>query len=170
MSQAQASRVPYLTGGCQCGAVRFAAYAEPLKIGLCHCRMCQKAVAGPFAVLAEVAWSDFAWTRRTPSAFQSSSCAVRDFCSACGTPLSYRTPGGPIIELLAGAFDEPHRVAPTYEVGVESKLGWLQRLAALPPKSTLENIGAEKLAGITGYQHPDHDTGPDWPAPAPPPV
>ena len=66
MSQAPASRVPHLTGGCQCGAVRFAVYAEPPKIGLCHCRMCQKAVAGPFAVLAEVPWGDFAWTRGTP--------------------------------------------------------------------------------------------------------
>jgi len=130
--------------------------------------MCQKAVAGPFAVLAEVAWGDFAWTRATPSAFQSSSRALRDFCSACGTPLSYRNPGGAIIELLTGAFDEPHRVTPTYAVGVESKLAWLERLAGLPAKSTLVNIGAEKLAGIVSYQHPDHDTGPDWSPPAPP--
>jgi hypothetical protein len=27
------------TGGCQCGAMRFAVYIEPRKIGLCHCRM-----------------------------------------------------------------------------------------------------------------------------------
>ena len=168
VSQAQASRAPHLTGGCQCGAVRFAVYAEPPKIGICHCRMCQKAVAGPFAVFAEVSWEDFAWTRGTPSAFQSSSRAARDFCSACGTPLSYRKPGGPIIELLTGAFDQPHRVAPTYEVGAESKLAWLQGLASFPAKSTLENVGAEKLAGIVSYQHPDHDTGPDWPPPLPP--
>ena len=168
MSQAQGSRTPLLTGGCQCGAVRFAAYAAPLKIGICHCRMCQKAVAGPFAVLAEVAWSDFAWTRGTPSAFQSSSRALRDFCSACGTPLSYRKPGGPIVELLTGAFDEPDRLAPTYAVGVESKLGWLGHLAGLPAKSTSENVGAEKLAAVSSYQHPDHDTDPDWSPPAPP--
>jgi hypothetical protein len=162
------SRKPYLSGGCQCGAVRFAAYAEPLKIGICHCRMCQKAVAGPFAVLAEVTWSDFAWTRGTPSAFQSSSRAMRDFCGACGTPLSYRKPGGTIIELLAGAFDEPHRVAPTYAVGVESKLDWLERVSSLPVKSTEDNIGTTKLAEIVTFQHPDHDTGPDWIAPQPP--
>ena len=83
---------------------------------------------------------------------------MRDFCAACGTPLSYRQPDGPIIELLTGAFDEPQRVAPTYEVGVESKLDWLAHLAALPGKTTLENTGAEKLAGVVDYQHPDHDT------------
>jgi hypothetical protein len=153
--------VPLHTGGCQCGAVRFAVYAEPIKIGICHCRMCQKAVAGPFVVLAEVAWDDFAWTRATPSSFKSSSRALRDFCAACGTPLAYRKPDGPIIELLTGAFDAPQRVAPTYEVGVESKLAWLARLTSLPAKTTLENTGPEKLAGVLNYQHPDHDTGAD---------
>ena len=71
-------RVSLHTGGCQCGAIRFAVYAEPRKTGLCHCRMCQKAVAGPFGVLAEVPWADFAWTRGPPAAFQSSSRAARD--------------------------------------------------------------------------------------------
>ena len=66
------------TGGCQCGAVRFAVYAEPSKIGICHCRMCQKAVAGPFAVLAEVPWGEFAWSaaRRRPSAPPRAPCAT----------------------------------------------------------------------------------------------
>ena len=107
MAAAKTDRTPLHTGGCQCGAVRFAVYVQPEKIGLCHCRMCQKAVAGPFAVLAEVPWADFAWTRGEPAAFQSSSRAIRDFCAGCGTPLSYRQPGGAIIELLTGAFDEP---------------------------------------------------------------
>ena len=150
-------RTPLHSGGCQCGAVRFGVYAEPIKIGICYCRMCQKAVAGPFSALAEVPWAQFAWTRGTPSAFRSSSRAIRDFCAACGTPLSYRKPGGPIIELLTGAFDHPERVAPTYAVGVESKLAWLAGLATLPGKSTLENVGAETMAAVASYQHPDHD-------------
>ena len=150
------------TGGCQCGAVRFAIHAQPGKIGLCHCRMCQKAVAGPFAVLAEVPWGEFAWTRGQPAAFQSSSRAIRDFCAACGTPLSYRAPGGKIIELLTGAFDEPARVPPTYEVGTESKLTWLDAISTMPGKTTIENSGADEVAKIENYQHPDHDTGADW--------
>jgi len=168
VSQASAPRVPHLTGGCQCGAVRFAVYAEPLKVGLCHCRMCQKAVAGPFSVLAEVPWADFAWTRGRSSTFRSSTRALRDFCSKCGTPLSYRHPDGPIIELLSGCFDEPTRVAPTYEVGAESKVAWLGLITSLPSKSTIENTGAAKLANVVSYQHPDQDTPADW-APPPPP-
>ncbi|HET7154123.1 MAG TPA: GFA family protein [Hyphomicrobiaceae bacterium] len=155
-------RVPIHTGGCQCGAVRFATYIEPPKIGLCHCRMCQKAVAGPFAVLAEVPRDAFAWTRGQPAAFQSSSRAIRDFCAACGTPLSYRKPGGTIIELLTGAFDQPERVPPTYEVGTESKLTWLEAISAMTGKTTAENSGAAAIAKLESYQHPDHNTGADW--------
>jgi hypothetical protein len=162
MSGAEGGRKPHLTGGCQCGTVRFAVYAQPERIGICHCRMCQKAVAGPFAVLAEVPWDQFAWTRGAPSAFRSSSRAMRDFCAACGTPLSYRKPDGAIIELLTGAFDEPARVPPTYEVGTESKLAWLAHLPDLPGKTTSENSGAETIAAVEGYQHPDHDTAADW--------
>jgi hypothetical protein len=127
--------------------------------------MCQKAAAGPFAVLAEVPWTEFAWTRGEPSAFQSSSRAVRDFCAKCGTPLSYRKPGGLIIELMTGAFDHPERVAPTYEVGVESKLAWLARLSAMPGRTTIDNVGTETAAAIVSYQHPDHDTEAGWTPP-----
>lgn len=155
-------RTPAHTGGCQCGAVRFAVYVEPEKTGLCHCRMCQKAVAGPFAVLAEVPWGEFAWTRGKPAAFQSSSRAIRDFCANCGTPLSYRKPGGKIIELLTGAFDQPARVPPTYAVGTEAKLAWLGAISAMPGKTTVENSGAEEIAKIESYQHPDRDAGDDW--------
>jgi hypothetical protein len=162
MAGSQTKRTALHTGGCQCGAVRFAVYAEPDKVGICHCRMCQKAVAGPFAVLAEVPWGDFAWTRGAPAAFQSSSRAIRDFCAGCGTPLSYRNPGDRIVELLTGAFDEPARVPPTYEVGTESKLAWLAGVAKMHGKTTAENSGADEIAKVVSYQHPDHDTGVGW--------
>lgn len=152
-----AARQAVLTGGCQCGAVRFALYAEPVRIGLCHCRMCQKAVAGPFVSLAEVRHEDFAWTRGKPAAFRSSTIAERDFCADCGTPLSYRQIGGPRIELTTGSFDQPARVAPTYAIGTESQLPWTKTIGSFPGKTVAEASSAGAIERIVSYQHPDHD-------------
>ena len=148
---------PILTGGCQCGAVRFALTAAPLRVSICHCRMCQKASAAPFASLADIRNEDFAWTRGKPSAFQSSSIAERDFCAACGTPLSYRRIGGTRIEIMTGAFDRPDRLVPTLQFGTESRLGWVATIVNLPSKTTLQNYGADKISGVVSSQHPDHD-------------
>jgi hypothetical protein len=148
---------PVLTGGCQCGAIRFALSAPPTKVSICHCRMCQKASGAPFASLAEIEKSDFAWTRGEPAAFRSSTVAARDFCRDCGTPLSFRRIDGPRIEIMTGAFDRPDRLVPIRQYGTESRLGWVVAIANLRSQTTLQNYGQEKLNGIVSHQHPDHD-------------
>ena len=37
-----------LTGGCQCGAVRYEWVDKPAYSSVCYCRMCQKASGQPF--------------------------------------------------------------------------------------------------------------------------
>src|SRR5690606_35636756 len=96
------SRAPVMTGGCQCGAVRYALYAEPSGPHICHCRMCQKAFGSYFAPLAGVALADFAWTRGRPRVFNSSSVVERGFCGDCGTPLSFRYTDGERIAISLG--------------------------------------------------------------------
>ena len=157
-------RDPLLTGGCQCGAVRYALYAPPEGVHLCHCRMCQKAVGGPFAALAPVRHADFAWTRGAPAVFQSSTHAARDYCAACGTPLTFRYLDSAFIDLTIGSFDRPAEVAPEQHVGVQSRLAWLDDLDGLPRRVTGEGA-PEKLAGLVDHQHPDHDTPDDWTPP-----
>jgi hypothetical protein len=151
------SAKPVLTGGCQCGAVRFALSAPPTKVSICHCRMCQKASGAPLASFAEIEQSDFTWTRGQPAAFRSSSIAERDFCADCGTPLSFRRIDGPRIEIMTGTFDRPDRLVPIRQYGTESRLGWVVAIANLRSQTTLQNYGQEKLAGIVSHQHPDHD-------------
>lgn len=146
-----------LTGGCQCGAIRFALTAAPIRISICHCRMCQKATGAPFASLADIKMEHFSWTRGTPATFNSSSMAERGFCRNCGTPLHYRAFETDRIEIMTSAFDRPDRVVPTLQYGSESRLGWLASIAAMPSRTTLENYGAEKTKSIVSHQHPDHD-------------
>ena len=42
-SERTRGRKPVATGGCQCGAVRYAFYAPLENAHVCHCRMCQRA-------------------------------------------------------------------------------------------------------------------------------
>ena len=148
---------PVLTGGCQCGAIRFAVKAAPVRVSICHCRMCQKASGAPFASFADIEHTDFTWTKGKPAAFRSSSIAMRDFCASCGTPLSFRRIDGPRIEIMTGAFDRPDRLVPIRQYGTESRLGWVVAIANLRSQTTLQNYGQEKLNGIVSHQHPDHD-------------
>jgi len=153
------ARTPVMTGGCQCGAVRFALYAEPEPASLCHCRMCQKATGGLFGAFAGVALADFAWTRGEPAMFRSSGAVERGFCANCGTPLSFAFLGQPRISLSLGCFDEPARLPPARQIWTENRVPWLAGLAALPDRGSGGAPGAA-LAHIaaTNHQHPDHDT------------
>ena len=157
-------RKPVLTGGCQCGAVRYALFAQPDRVGICHCRMCQKAVGGPFFAWASAHVGDIAWTRGGPAVFASSSAAERGFCARCGTPLTFRYLQRPeYIDVTVGSLDEPGAVVPTLVMGVESRLGWCEAvLPGVAGQTTGEISPPEDLTRITNHQHPDHDTGPDW--------
>lgn len=158
----EAARPALHSGGCQCGRIRYALYAAPEGTHLCHCRMCQKAVGGPFAALAPVRLRDFAWTRGTPETYLSSTAAARDFCAACGTPLTFRYLDSEWIDVTLGSLDRPAEVPPGLHLGVESRLPWLDRLAELPRETTQANISPERAARLKNRQHPDHDTPPDW--------
>src|SRR5690554_6087573 len=61
-----------VSGGCQCGAVRYHASQMLDNSHLCHCRMCQKAVGNIFAALVAAPDEKLVWTRGEPSVWRSS--------------------------------------------------------------------------------------------------
>jgi hypothetical protein len=155
-----------LTGGCQCGAVRYALSAMPEGAHFCHCRMCQKAVGGPFAALAPVRLSDFAWTRGTPAVFRSSNLAYRHYCADCGTPLSFGYDAKPWIDVTIGSLDTPERVPPVRQYGIEGRIPWYDPVAIdRLPSQEITSVIDGKPVRVVSYQHPDHDTPADWAAP-----
>ena len=124
-----------LTGGCQCGAIRYALSAEPYT-EFCHCDMCKRATGGVFAALSGVRKDQLTWTRGQPSYFRSSSLSKRGFCPACGTPLSFDYDDKDTIEVTTGSLDEPERAPVQSHFGVESKLSWLKLCDDLTEKVT----------------------------------
>src|SRR5260370_24489440 len=106
--------------------------------------MCQKASGAPFASFADIEHEDFTWTRGKPAAFKSSSIAERDFCAACGTPLSFRRVGGPRIEIMTGSFDRPDRLVPTRQYGTESPLRGFGGIPHLPSQTPPPQYGTQK--------------------------
>ena len=141
-----------LTGGCQCGAIRYALKSKPKEPGICHCRMCQKAGGGPFMAFAGVPDADVTWTRGKISTFQSSNMAKRGFCSACGTPLTFQWKPDR-ISFTIGSFDEPATLVPVEQLGLEAVLPWSGHVSELKTVPTPQ-AGPD----FTNHQHPDHDT------------
>lgn len=158
-------RQPTLTGGCQCGKIRYAFYAAPERVHLCHCRMCQKAVGNLFAALAPIRETDFAWTRGRPATFKSSTLADRDYCRDCGTPLSFRYLDGGWIAITIGSLDEPEKAEPTSEYGIEGRIPWVHALSELPGKLTDDHLQASGRDAPVNFQHPDEDTPEGWAPP-----
>ncbi|WP_026988789.1 GFA family protein [Fodinicurvata fenggangensis] len=146
-----------LTGGCQCGKVRYRISAGLERPHICHCRMCQKASGTPFMAFAEVASSDFAWTREEPSWFRSSEAVERGFCSACGTPLHFRYVGSDKLDITLASLDEPNLVQPEEEVGCEGRLSWIDLIGQLPRSTTEATTPPEVLKTYASRQHPDHE-------------
>jgi hypothetical protein len=117
-----------ITGGCQCGAVRYAMHVGKVeKPHVCHCRMCQRATGGVFAALAGCAKANLEWTKGAPAFFRSSNLATRGYCRDCGTPLtfSYDLPEARIYVTI-GSMDDPELAAIEIQYGIESKLSWVR--------------------------------------------
>ena len=154
-----------LSGGCQCGAVRFRVEGAPKRASLCHCRMCQKAMAAPFGAFASFPTDAVTWTRGARKTFLSSEHVARGFCGDCGTPLTFEpAQGGDTIALTICAFDDPGALRPERQIGLDARVDWLAGIDQLPTRSSEDEAAySAKYPPVVSRQHPDHDTE-TWPA------
>ena len=121
-----------LTGGCQCGEVRYEARAASDEAYYCHCRMCQRAVGNIFATFINVKKRNVAWSKGTPATYSATPFAERSFCARCGTPLAFAYFESENIDLTVGSLDEPGRLRPTSHCGIESRIASFYRDDGLP--------------------------------------
>jgi hypothetical protein len=140
-----------MTGGCQCGRVRYEVQLENFDAYWCHCHMCQKATGGIAAAFVEVLDAQIRWLGE-PDWYQSSPVAQRPFCSHCGTPLGFRwVDGQGKGDLTVGSFDDPSRFRPVVHAGAENLIeAWVNtsELPRLFTASTKSVVDRWQAAGL----------------------
>lgn len=143
-----------MSGGCQCGRVRYRARIESDDAYLCHCRMCQRATGGFAAAFVQVPADAVVWDGE-PDWYASSPIARRPYCGACGTPLGFAFLDGEGIDLTVGSFDEPARFVPVAHAGAESlHEAWLDT-RALPRQTSAETQSVASRWKAAGLDVPD---------------
>jgi hypothetical protein len=146
-----------LTGGCQCGAVRYRLDAPPREANICHCRMCQKALASPFGAFATLPRDKLMFTHGAPKLYQSSAIAERSFCADCGTPLTYSGVNSHTVSVTICSLDDPNAVAPQSQLDADNAVAWLGACLTKPNTQVADWLKSKQLANIGSRQHPDHD-------------
>lgn len=120
--------------------------------------MCQKQFGSFFSALVTVPSEGVVWTHEEPSYFQSSVNIDRGFCARCGTPLTYRHPGG--LEIAIGAFDDRSDLKPQIQVNHAARLPWVDTLFDAPVHEDADFYSRQEA--VISFQHPDRETG-NWP-------
>lgn len=127
------------TGGCLCGEVRYRITSAPVEALYCHCRMCQRAHGAPVVAWLTVPLANCEVTAGNPVAHRSSAKAIRHFCGACGTPLTWRAVDNPrLVDISIATLDNPDAVEPTLHVWTDSQIAWFEIADHLPRYPTNE--------------------------------
>lgn len=80
-----------MTGGCQCGAVRYELAGAPVALYVCHCRECRKQSASAFGISVIVRSADLHLVQGAPRSWSrpadSGNIVHCHFCPDCGSRL-----------------------------------------------------------------------------------
>jgi adenylate cyclase len=125
-----------ITGGCLCGNIRYEIDEAPRDIAYCHCRICQRWTGGIAVAGCGFRTESVRFTQGEPTYYRSSPVGKRGFCANCGSSLIFlRMKKGKESDVsfiyLAG-MDRPEDYPPTWHLGIESQMPWLQLHDDLP--------------------------------------
>lgn len=113
-----------LTGGCLCGAVRYAFEGTAGVAGWCHCRMCQRSSGAPAQAYVILPLAGFRYLAGEPALYRSSATGERRFCATCGSQIEFREVGGGEVSLNSGTLDDPSLVPPDRHIWTASAVAW----------------------------------------------
>lgn len=119
-----------LSGGCQCGNLRYEVRAEPLSIYVCHCTECQRQSGSAFAMsmivprpaLVILSGKPQRWSRTT----ERGNVLDGDFCPTCGTRLAHYPHINERVAILKpGTLDETRWLVPVGHIWTRSAQPWV---------------------------------------------
>lgn len=124
------------TGGCVCGAARYAVTGEPLSVHACHCTDCQALSGSAFGLSMVLHASDLQLNSGTVTENRFSTdhnTMHRHHCERCGTALWFSSPAyADIIALKPGTLDDTSGLRPIAHMWVRSAQPWLRLDDGLP--------------------------------------
>lgn len=131
-----------LEGGCLCGKVRYAADAEPIFVGVCHCTNCQKGSGSAFNAVVAVPKPVLTMTG-TVSTFEgrgdTGNAVYKSFCPECGSPIAEEAAiMADVVMIPIGTLDDPSTVKPAMQIYCDSAQPWalleggIQRFPKMP--------------------------------------
>lgn len=132
-----------LTGGCNCGHVRFRLDVAPIITHCCHCRRCQKASGSAFCLNTMIETDAITMLAGAPEPFQGKESMKTAQCPECRLALWTHHPrlGDAIAILGVGALDESERLVPEAHYFTRSKHPWVVIPAGIPAFETLGDAG-----------------------------
>jgi hypothetical protein len=125
-------------GGCLCGATRYAAKSQPIRVTICHCRFCQRATGSAYLVEPIFGKSDIDVISGRPKIYRhrsegSGKMVDVHFCDNCGTKLFLTFERFPdVVGVYAGTFDDPNWFEQSAENSKHIFLSVAQRGTVVP--------------------------------------
>jgi hypothetical protein len=122
-----------LTGGCQCGALRYEISEAPVATYLCHCTECQRVTGSAFSMAILVRDAAFHVARGEPQPIERSAdsgrTVTRWHCPECASWIcNGAIPGigrsGPVRRVRPGTLDDRSWLRPTAHFWTRSKQPW----------------------------------------------
>jgi hypothetical protein len=114
------------SGGCLCGAIRFRLTGDPIDGNICYCTQCRRQTGSPMVAFVTYPADRFELLSGTPASFRASTFATRQFCSGCGTPLSWRRDGREDMDVFLGSLDHPEMMPkPPKQLWTQHRLPWV---------------------------------------------
>ena len=113
-----------LTGGCQCGRIRYRVHSRPLVFYLCHCSECQRHTSSAFGESLRFRREDLDVDPGLVSMSRmSESGKLRQgwFCPDCGVRIWHGTEGSAEINIKAGTLDDTSWLVPAGHIWCSSK-------------------------------------------------